>query len=117
MFKLQVDIVDLEKMLVCVNEYIDGVISNFECCLDKMDKCFNCMVVMSSVQIVMVMNIVGLVIYNCLGVGVGYSEGELVMVVGYQCVLNEKGLVIFSFNGVFINSGECSMGVGVGIGW
>ncbi|MBW8776898.1 MAG: YadA-like family protein [Stenotrophomonas sp.] len=115
--KPQVDTAELEKMLARANEYTDGAISNFERRLDKMDKRFNRMAAMSSAQSAMAMNTAGLATYNRLGAGVGYSEGESAMAVGYQRVLNEKGSGTFSLNGAFTNSGERSMGVGVGIGW
>ncbi|NMT34198.1 autotransporter [Stenotrophomonas maltophilia] len=115
--KPQVDTTDLEKMLARANEYTDGAISTFERRLDKMDKRFNRMAAMSSAQSAMAMNTAGLATYNRLGAGVGYSEGESAMAVGYQRVLNEKGSATFSLNGAFTNSGERSMGVGVGIGW
>jgi len=115
--KPQVDTAELEKMLARANEYTDGAISNFERRLDKMDKRFNRMAAMSSAQKAMAMNTAGLATYNRLGAGVGYSEGESAMAVGYQRVLNEKGSATFSLNGAFTNSGERSMGVGVGIGW
>jgi len=113
----QVDTAELEKMLARANEYTDGAISNFERRLDKMDKRFNRMAAMSSAQTAMAMNTAGLATYNRLGAGVGYAEGESAMAVGYQRVLNEKGSATFSLNGAFTNSGERSMGVGVGIGW
>ncbi|CAH0277097.1 ESPR-type extended signal peptide-containing protein [Stenotrophomonas lactitubi] len=113
----QVNTADLEKMLARANEYTDGAISNFERRLDKMDKRFNRMAAMSSAQTAMAMNTAGLATYNRLGAGVGYAEGESAMAVGYQRVLNEKGSATFSLNGAFTNSGERSMGVGVGIGW
>lgn len=115
--KPQVDTADLEKMLARANEYTDGAISTFERRLDKMDKRFNRMAAMSSAHSAMAMNTAGLATYNRLGAGVGYSEGESAMAVGYQRVLNEKGSATFSLNGAFTNSGERSMGVGVGIGW
>jgi len=115
--KPQVDTADLEKMLARANEYTDGAISTFERRLDKMDKRFNRMAAMSSAQSAMAMNTAGLATYNRLGAGVGYSVGESAMAVGYQRVLNEKGSATFSLNGAFTNSGERSMGVGVGIGW
>lgn len=115
--KPQVDTAELEMMLARANEYTDGAISNFERRLDKMDKRFNRMAAMSSAQSAMAMNTAGLATYNRLGAGVGYSEGESAMAVGYQRVLNEKGSATFSLNGAFTNSGERSMGVGVGIGW
>ncbi|NED61176.1 autotransporter [Streptomyces sp. SID10244] len=115
--KPQVDTAELEKMLARANEYTDGAISNFERRLDKMDKRFNRMAAMSSAQTAMAMNTAGLATYNRLGAGVGHSEGESAMAVGYQRVLNEKGSATFSLNGAFTNSGERSMGVGVGIGW
>ncbi|PZS81017.1 hypothetical protein A7X74_10790 [Stenotrophomonas maltophilia] len=113
----QVDTAELEKMLARANEYTDGAISNFERRLDKMDKRFNRMAAMSSAQTAMAMNTAGLATYNRLGAGVGYAEGESAMAVGYQRVLNEKGSATFSLNGAFTNSGERSMGVGVGVGW
>jgi autotransporter adhesin len=113
----QVNTADLEKMLARANEYTDGAISNFERRLDKMDKRFNRMAAMSSAQTAMAMNTAGLATYNRLGAGVGYAEGESAMAVGYQRVLNGKGSATFSLNGAFTNSGERSMGVGVGIGW
>ena len=113
----QVDTAELEKMLARANEYTDGAVSNFERRLDKMDKRFNRMAAMSSAQTAMAMNTAGLATYNRLGAGVGYAEGESAMAVGYQRVLNEKGSATFSLNGAFTNSGERSMGVGVGIGW
>lgn len=115
--KPQVDTAELEKMLARANEYTDGAISNVERRLDKMDKRFNRMAAMSSAQTAMAMNTAGLATYNRLGAGVGYAEGESAMAVGYQRVLNEKGSATFSLNGAFTNSGERSMGVGVGIGW
>ncbi|MBN5033221.1 YadA-like family protein [Stenotrophomonas maltophilia] len=115
--KPQVDTADLEKMLARANEYTDGAISTFERRLDKMDKRFNRMAAMSSAQSAMAMNTAGLATYNRLGAGVGYSQGESAIAVGYQRVLNEKGSATFSLNGAFTNSGERSMGVGVGIGW
>lgn len=115
--KPQVDTAELEKMLARANEYTDGAISTFERRLDKMDRRFKRMAAMSSAQTAMAMNTAGLATYNRLGAGVGYSEGESAMAVGYQRVLNEKGSATFSLNGAFTNSGERSMGVGVGIGW
>ena len=113
----QVDTAELEKMLARANEYTDGAISNFERRLDKMDKRFNRMAAMSSAQTAMAMNTAGLATYNRLGAGVGYAEGESAMAVGYQRVLNDKGSATFSLNGAFTNSGEQSVGLGVGIGW
>ena len=113
----QVNTADLEKMLARANEYTDGAISNFERRLDKMDKRFNRMAAMSSAQTAMAMNTAGLATYNRLGAGVGYAEGESAMAVGYQRVLNDKGSATFSLNGAFTNSGERTLGVGVGIGW
>ncbi len=113
----QVNTADLEKMLARANEYTDGAISNVERRLDKMDKRFNRMAAMSSAQTAMAMNTAGLATYNRLGAGVGYSEGESAMAVGYQRVLNERGSATFSLNGAFTNSGEQSVGLGVGIGW
>lgn len=113
----QVDTAELEKMLARANEYTDGAIQGVEQRLDKMDKRFNRMAAMSSAQTAMAMNTAGLATYNRLGAGVGYAEGESAMAVGYQRVLNDKGSATFSLNGAFTNSGERSMGVGVGIGW
>ncbi len=113
----QVDTADLEKMLARANEYTDGAISNFERRLDKMDKRFNRMAAMSSAQSAMAMNTAGLATYNRLGAGVGYSDGESALAVGYQRVLNDRGSATFSLNGAFTNSGEQSVGLGVGIGW
>lgn len=113
----QVDTADLEKMLARANEYSDGISREVDRRLDKMDKRFNRMAAMSSAQSAMAMNTAGLNTYNRLGAGVGYSDGESAMAVGYQRVLNEKGSATFSLNGAFTNSGERSMGVGVGIGW
>ena len=115
--KPQVDTAELEKMLARANEYSDGVSREVDRRLDKMDKRFNRMAAMSSAQSAMAMNTAGLATYNRLGAGVGYSEGESAMAVGYQRVLNDKGSATFSLNGAFTNSGERSMGVGVGIGW
>ncbi|WP_164284129.1 ESPR-type extended signal peptide-containing protein [Stenotrophomonas maltophilia] len=113
----QVDTAELEKMLARANEYSDGISREVDRRLDKMDKRFNRMAAMTSAQSAMAMNTAGLNTYNRLGAGVGYSEGESAMAVGYQRVLNDKGSATFSLNGAFTNSGERSMGVGVGIGW
>ncbi|MBK0025691.1 YadA-like family protein [Stenotrophomonas sp. S48] len=113
----QVDTAELEKMLARANEYSDGISREVDARLDKMDKRFNRMAAMSSAQSAMAMNTAGLNTYNRLGAGVGYSDGESAMAVGYQRVLNDKGSATFSLNGAFTNSGERSMGVGVGIGW
>jgi autotransporter adhesin len=113
----QVDTAELEKMLARANEYTDGAIKGVEQRLDKMDKRFNRMAAMSSAQTAMAMNTAGLATYNRLGAGVGYAEGESAMAVGYQRVLNDKGSATFSLNGAFTNSGEQSVGLGVGIGW
>ncbi|PZS87626.1 ESPR-type extended signal peptide-containing protein [Stenotrophomonas maltophilia] len=113
----QVDTADLEKMLARANEYSDGISREVDRRLDKMDKRFNRMAAMSSAQSAMAMNTAGLNTYNRLGAGVGYSDGESAMAVGYQRVLNEKGSATFSLNGAFTNSGERTVGVGVGIGW
>ncbi|MEG2802529.1 ESPR-type extended signal peptide-containing protein [Stenotrophomonas sp.] len=115
--KPQVDTAELEKMLARANEYTDSAIQDVEQRLEKMDKRFNRMAAMSSAQTAMAMNTAGLATYNRLGAGVGYAEGESAMAVGYQRVLNDKGSATFSLNGAFTNSGERSMGVGVGIGW
>jgi len=113
----QVDTAELEKMLVRANEYSDGISREVDRRLDKMDKRFNRMAAMGSAQSAMAMNTAGLNTYNRLGAGVGYSEGESAMAVGYQRVLNDKGSATFSLNGAFTNSGERTVGVGVGIGW
>ncbi|HEO8482325.1 TPA: YadA-like family protein [Stenotrophomonas maltophilia] len=113
----QVSTRDLEQMLERANQYTDQATAGIERRLEKMDKRFNRMAAMNSAQSAMAMNTAGLATYNRLGAGVGYSEGESAMAVGYQRVLNEKGSATFSLNGAFTNSGERSMGVGVGIGW
>lgn len=113
----QVDTAELEKMLARANEYSDGISREVDRRLDKMDRRFNRMAAMSSAQSAMAMNTAGLNTYNRLGAGVGYSEGESAMAVGYQRVLNDKGSATFSLNGAFTNSGERTVGVGVGIGW
>nr|WP_204324108.1 YadA-like family protein [Stenotrophomonas maltophilia] len=115
--KPQVDTAELEKMLARANEYSDGISREVDARLDKMDKRFNRMAAMTSAQSAMAMNTAGLNTYNRLGAGVGYSDGESAMAVGYQRVLNDKGSATFSLNGAFTNSGERSMGVGLGIGW
>ena len=115
--KPQVDTAELEKMLARASDYSDGIAREVDARLNKMDKRFNRMAAMSSAQTAMAMNTAGLATYNRLGAGVGYAEGESAMAVGYQRVLNEKGSATFSLNGAFTNSGERSMGVGVGIGW
>jgi len=104
-------------MLARANEYTDDAIKGVEQRLDKMDKRFNRLAAMNSAQSAMAMNSAGLATYNRLGAGVGYSDGESAMAVGYQRVLNEKGSATFSLNGAFTNSGEQSGGLGVGIGW
>lgn len=113
----QVSTADLEKMLARANEYADDAIKGVEQRLDKMDKRFNRLAAMNSAQSAMAMNTAGLATYNRLGAGVGYSDGESAMAVGYQRVLNDKGSATFSLNGAFTNSGEQSVGLGVGIGW
>ena len=115
--KPPVETAELEKMLARANEYTDGAVSHFERRLEKMDKRFNRMAAMSSAQSAMAMNTAGLATYNRLGAGVGYSDGESAMAVGYQRVLTERGSATVSLNGAFTNSGERSMGLGVGIGW
>lgn len=113
----QVSTRDLEQMLERANQYTDQATAGIERRLEKMDKRFNRMAAMNSAQSAMAMNTAGLATYNRLGAGVGYSDGESAMAVGYQRVLNDKGSATFSLNGAFTNSGERSMGVGVGIGW
>lgn len=115
--KPQVDTAELEKMLARANDYSDGIAREVDARLNKMDKRFNRMAAMSSAQTAMAMNTAGLATYNRLGAGVGYAEGESAVAVGYQRVLNDKGSATFSLNGAFTNSGERSVGVGVGIGW
>ena len=104
-------------MLARADDDSDGSAREVDARLNKMDKRFNRMAAMSSAQTAMAMNTAGLATYNRLGAGVGYAEGESAMAVGYQRVLNEKGSATVSLNGAFTNSGERSMGVGVGIGW
>jgi autotransporter adhesin len=113
----QVDTAELEKMLARANEYTDDAIKGVEQRLDKMDKRFNRLAAMNSAQSAMAMNTAGLATYNRLGAGVGYSDGESALAVGYQRVLNDRGSATFSLNGAFTNSGEQSVGLGVGIGW
>ncbi|WMJ70351.1 ESPR-type extended signal peptide-containing protein [Stenotrophomonas sp. 24(2023)] len=113
----QVDTAELERLLARANDYTDGVSRAVDARLDKMDKRFNRMAAMSSAQSAMAMNTAGLATYNRLGAGVGYSDGESAMAVGYQRVLTQTGSATFSLNGAFTNSGERSVGVGVGIGW
>lgn len=113
----QVDTAELERMLARANEYSDGISREVDARLNRMDKRFNRMAAMSSAQSAMAMNTAGLATYNRLGAGVGYSDGESAMAVGYQRVLNDKGSATFSLNGAFTNSGERTLGVGVGIGW
>lgn len=85
--------------------------------LYHMDKRINRMAAISSAQSAMAMNTAGLATTNRLGAGVGYAEGESALSVGYQRVLNERGSATFSLNGAFTNSGERSVGAGMGIGW
>lgn len=113
----QVDTAELEKMLSRANDYTNGAIEGVSRRLDQMDKRFDRMAAMSSAQAAMAMNTAGLATYNRLGAGIGHSEGESALAVGYQRVLNERGSATFSLNGAFTNSGEQSVGVGVGIGW
>lgn len=113
----QVSTRDLEQMLERANQYTDQATAGIERRLEKMDKRFNRMAAMNSAQSAMAMNTAGLATYNRLGAGVGYAEGESAMAVGYQRVLNDRGSATFSLNGAFTNSGERSLGVGVGIGW
>jgi len=113
----QVDTRALDEAMQRANDYTDQAIAGVERRLDKLDKRFNRMAAMSSAQAAMAMNTAGLKTYNRLGAGVGYSEGESALSVGYQRVLNEKGSATFSLNGAFTNSGERSMGVGMGFGW
>nr|WP_313508399.1 YadA-like family protein [Stenotrophomonas geniculata] len=113
----QVDTAALDAAMARANDYTDKAVAGMERRLDKMDKRFNRMAAMSSAQAAMAMNTAGLRTYNRLGAGVGHSEGESALAVGYQRVLNERGSATFSLNGAFTNSGERSMGMGVGIGW
>lgn len=99
------------------NAYTDNAVASVNQRLDQVDKRINRMAAISSAQSAMAMNTAGLATANRLGAGVGYSEGESAMAVGYQRVLTERGSATFSLNGAFTNSGEKSVGVGVGIGW
>lgn len=99
------------------NAYTDSAVASVNQRLDQVDKRINRMAAISSAQSAMAMNTAGLATANRLGAGVGYSEGESAMAVGYQRVLTERGSATFSLNGAFTNSGEKSVGVGVGIGW
>ncbi|MGE8245051.1 MAG: ESPR-type extended signal peptide-containing protein [Stenotrophomonas maltophilia] len=99
------------------NAYTDSAMASVNQRLDQVDKRINRMAAISSAQSAMAMNTAGLSTANRLGAGVGYSEGESAMAVGYQRVLTERGSATFSLNGAFTNSGEKSVGVGVGIGW
>ncbi|MEN5203157.1 ESPR-type extended signal peptide-containing protein [Stenotrophomonas sp. TWI700] len=99
------------------NAYTDSAVASVNQRLDQVDKRINRMAAISSAQSAMAMNTAGLATVNRLGAGVGYSEGESAMAVGYQRVLTERGSATFSLNGAFTNSGEKSVGVGVGIGW
>ena len=113
----QVDTRALDEAIQRVNERTDQALAGMERRLDRMDKRFNRMAAMSSAQAAMAMNTAGLKTYNRLGAGVGHSEGESALSVGYQRVLNEQGSATFSLNGAFTNSGERSIGVGMGVGW
>jgi autotransporter adhesin len=99
------------------NAYTDSAVASVNQRLDQVDKRISRMAAISSAQSAMAMNTAGLATANRLGAGVGYSEGESAMAVGYQRVLTERGSATFSLNGAFTNSGEKSVGVGVGIGW
>ncbi|WP_313345894.1 ESPR-type extended signal peptide-containing protein [Stenotrophomonas sp.] len=99
------------------NAYTDQAMASVDRKLDRMDKRLNRMAAMGSAQAAMAMNTAGLQTYNRLGAGVGHADGESALAVGYQRVLNERGLATFSLNGAFTNSGERTMGVGFGVGW
>jgi len=112
-----VNVAQLNDVLVRSNEYTDQAVEGLNKRLDGMDKRFNRMAAMSSAQSAMAMNTAGLNTYNRLGAGMGHSDGESALAVGYQRVMNERGSATFSLNGAFTNSGEKTVGVGVGIGW
>ncbi len=112
-----VNVRQLNDVLERANEYTDVTVEGLNKRLDGMDKRFNRMAAMSSAQSAMAMNTAGLNTYNRLGAGVGHSDGESALAVGYQRVMNERGSATFSLNGAFTNSGEKTVGVGVGIGW
>ncbi len=112
-----VNVRQLNEVLDRANEYTDLAVDGLNKRLDGMDKRFNRMAAMSSAQSAMAMNTAGLNTYNRLGAGVGHSDGESALAVGYQRVMNERGSATFSLNGAFTNSGEKTVGVGVGIGW
>lgn len=112
-----VNVAQLNDVLDRATEYTDIAVEGLNKRLDGMDKRFNRMAAMSSAQSAMAMNTAGLNTYNRLGAGVGHSDGESALAVGYQRVLNERGSATFSLNGAFTNSGEKTLGVGVGIGW
>ncbi len=112
-----VNVRQLNEVLDRANEYTDLAVEGLNKRLDGMDKRFNRMAAMSSAQSAMAMNTAGLNTYNRLGAGVGHSDGESALAVGYQRVMNERGSATFSLNGAFTNSGEKTVGVGVGIGW
>jgi len=112
-----VNVRQLNDVLTQSNEYTDMAVEGLNKRLDGMDKRFNRMAAMSSAQSAMAMNTAGLNTYNRLGAGVGHSDGESALAVGYQRVMNERGSATFSLNGAFTNSGEKTVGVGVGIGW
>lgn len=99
------------------NAYTDSAVASVNQRLDQVDKRINRMAAISSAQSAMAMNTAGLATANRLGAGVGYSEGESALSVGYQRVLNQRGSATFSLNGAFTNSGERSVGLGMGIGW
>jgi autotransporter adhesin len=112
-----VNVRQLNEVLDRANEYTDLAVDGLNKRLDGMDKRFSRMAAMSSAQSAMAMNTAGLNTYNRLGAGVGHSDGESALAVGYQRVMNERGSATFSLNGAFTNSGEKTVGVGVGIGW
>jgi len=112
-----VNVRQLNDVLERANEYTDVAVEGLNKRLDGMDKRFNRMAAMSSAQSAMAMNTAGLNTYNRLGAGVGHSDGESALAVGYQRVMNERGSATFSLNGAFTNSGEKTVGVGVGVGW
>ncbi|WP_312235955.1 ESPR-type extended signal peptide-containing protein [Stenotrophomonas sp.] len=112
-----VNVAQLNDVLDRAKEYSDIAVEGLNKRLDGMDKRINRMAAMSSAQSAMAMNTAGLNTYNRLGAGVGHSDGESALAVGYQRVINERGSATFSLNGAFTNSGEKTVGVGFGVGW
>lgn len=111
--------------IVSVNSYIDQcfimMVDSFDIYKGEIDQCFcyqdcciDCQGVMSVVMFNMVISVVGVCMQNCVGVGIGFQGGELVLLLGYQCVISECVMVILG--GVF-SSDDSLVGVGVGFGW